>query len=298
MVLAKYKNGNVEVMLYDDGTKTREFEGIPLVTFPESIDIKISNDCDAGCRWCHENSVPGGDNCDIDELFGALRPLPPGIEIALGGGNPLYHPKFKEILEGLKEMGFIANVTINNFHLSKFVVDLANYINHKLIYGVGISIPPGGDVIENIRCIRYLAERYESVVFHVIAGLNPVAIIPWFMKVMERDPKILVLGYKKMGRGIKVPGGYENCMQEWYKNIANYFGKCYIAFDNLAISQLNIKRFFTDTGWQKFFMGEEFSHTCFIDAVKQEYAESSTSTKKRVGFKEMPLLEFFNLDRR
>jgi hypothetical protein len=296
MILAKYKNGNVEVTLYDNGTKTREFENTPLVAFPESLDVKITNDCNAGCAWCHENSYSGGYNCHVDELLETLKTLPPGIEIALGGGNPLYHPKFKEILEGLKEMGFIANVTINNFHLPGFVVDLASYIDQGLIHGVGISIPPG-DVIENISHIRYLAERSENVVFHVVAGLNHATVIHWLMKVMDRDPKILVLGYKKMGRGLRVPEGFATNVENWYKDLANYFGKCYIAFDNLAISQLNVKRFFTDQGWAKFYQGDDFSHTMFFDAVEMDFAESSTSSR-RVSVKEKTLLEFFNSNRR
>jgi len=60
--LCSYKNGNVSVTLLKNGTKIREFnlESERKGIFPESIDIKITNYCDAGCRYCHEKSVKSG----------------------------------------------------------------------------------------------------------------------------------------------------------------------------------------------------------------------------------------------
>ena len=55
--IANYKNGCVDVTIYDDGTKIREWDdekyGIESeLEFPESCDIKITNFCDAGCFMC------------------------------------------------------------------------------------------------------------------------------------------------------------------------------------------------------------------------------------------------------
>jgi len=61
-ILHSYQNGNTLVNLYNDGTKTREYEGEPKPVFPESIDVKITNYCDAGCTFCHEKSTRLG-NC-------------------------------------------------------------------------------------------------------------------------------------------------------------------------------------------------------------------------------------------
>lgn len=45
-LLSKYKNGNYEVMIFDDGTKIRYNNLDCLIPdFPESMDMKISNYC-------------------------------------------------------------------------------------------------------------------------------------------------------------------------------------------------------------------------------------------------------------
>lgn len=66
-----YQNGNTTVTLMSDGTKIREYEGVPLVVHPESIDIKITDYCDMGCSYCFlPDSVvltPNG-NIRIDEI--------------------------------------------------------------------------------------------------------------------------------------------------------------------------------------------------------------------------------------
>ena len=107
------------------------------------------------------------------------------------------------------------------------------------------------------------------------------------------DCKILVLGYKKFGRGIDF---YDDKIDEeikrWYMYLPKYIGKCLISFDNLAIEQLNMKRLFTDEGWNKFYMSDDFTFSMYIDAVKQEYASTSRSSE-RTSWGDYPLIEYF-----
>ena len=51
-ILAQYQNGNTSVKIYEDGTKIREYEGTPKTFFPESLDVKITDYCDLGCKFC------------------------------------------------------------------------------------------------------------------------------------------------------------------------------------------------------------------------------------------------------
>ena len=90
-LLQKYENGNYTVFLYTDGTKEKiTQEECFKAEFPDSIDLKISNYCDANCPMCHENSGTHGLHADLNASF--LSSLPAGIELAIGGGNPLSHP--------------------------------------------------------------------------------------------------------------------------------------------------------------------------------------------------------------
>ena len=69
-----------------------------------------------------------------------------------------------------------------------------------------------------------------------------------------------------------------------------------VSFDNLAIEQLDVKRLFTNKGWDKFYMGDDFCSTMYIDAIKQNYAPTSRSSDRR-SFDQYTLLEYFNTER-
>lgn len=288
-ILHQYQNGNTSVTILKDGTKIREYENIPEINHPESIDIKITDYCDMGCLYCHESSTKSGIHANIDQLLYAIKDLPAGVELAIGGGNPLSHPKIVELLVSLKNQGIISNLTVNQGHLKVYQSLLIYLIKEDLIKGLGISITN-----INFKYIIPLLELTDNIVYHVITGVNKVDIID---KLIDLQPlkksKILVLGYKTFGFGVQFHSQkIEEEIQNWYVYLPKYIGKCILSFDNLAIEQLNIKRLFTDSGWQKFYMGDDFTFTMYIDAVKQEYAPTSRS-KDRTSFSDYSLLDYF-----
>ena len=88
-LLGKVHNGNYDILMFDDGTKIRKND---LDFFepekPESLDYKITNKCDKGCAFCHEDSKPNGAHGDImhDKFIETLNPF---TELAIGGGNQI-----------------------------------------------------------------------------------------------------------------------------------------------------------------------------------------------------------------
>jgi len=118
--IVEYKNGNTFVRILEDGTKIREYEDVPHILHPESIDIKITNYCDNGCKYCHEMSNTNGLHGDLDVLLDVIKELPSGVELAIGGGNPLSHPNLIPFLVELKKRGIISNITVNQSHLHQF----------------------------------------------------------------------------------------------------------------------------------------------------------------------------------
>ena len=65
-----YKNGSYLVMILDDGTKIRYNKlNMYKPDRVESMDIKITNQCDMGCSMCHENSTFDGKHCDVNNTF-------------------------------------------------------------------------------------------------------------------------------------------------------------------------------------------------------------------------------------
>lgn len=275
-LLYKYQNGNVEVCLYEDGTKTQEWDDneIPNPIYPNSMDIKITNSCDLGCEFCHEMSTIDGKHADLHKLLNLLKDLPKGTELAIGGGNPLFHPDLTMFLEACKDLELIPNMTVNYVH----AVALRNQLNYllgsNLIYGLGISIS-SSFIESNINKLVKL----ENAVYHVIAGVSSISILDKIAK--SSIKKVLILGYKEVGRGINYfDPEVEQIKQEWFDNIHKYIGKIHLSFDNLAIKQLNIRRFFTEKSWNNFYMGTDGQFTMYIDAVEEKYAVSSTSSEK------------------
>lgn len=275
-LLNKYKNGNVTVSIYDDGTKIQEWDDAekPNPIFPNSIDIKITNDCDLQCKFCHEMSIPGGKHADIIKLLELLKTLPAGTELAIGGGNPLSHPNLLYFLSICKRLGHICNMTVNYKHIEPYDNMIRHLIEDKLVYGLGISIDDNSD----LSMLNDLIDT-SNVVFHIIAGVNNISILD---KIKGSSiSKVLILGYKDVGRGIKYHSiNVDKIKKEWFDQLPNYIGKVHISFDNLAIKQLNIRRFFSKEGWNEFYMGTDGQFTMYLDAVNENFAVSSTSKER------------------
>lgn len=285
-IINKYQNGNTTVTIYEDGTKIREFDNTPEIYFPESLDVKITNYCDLECKYCHENSTIKGEHADLKKLRAVLISLPAGVELAIGGGNPLDHPNLIEFLIWCQERGLICNITVNQRHLKKHLATLETLIEEELIYGLGISI-----VNNHYKEIEYLKTLTNNIVYHVIAGVNDISELDSLSSI--GNCKVLILGYKNFGRGINYYSKeVDKNIELWQKQLPLYLGKFSISFDNLALEQLNVQSMIPKNIWNSFYMGDDFSFTMYIDAVKQEYGPTSKSLD-RVSFNEMSLFEYF-----
>jgi len=298
-ILHKYKNGDTEVVIYEDGTKERYYskpwgEKIS-IDFPESIDLKISNYCNMGCKYCHEKSTKQGLHGDLDEVLSILDAanLPPGIELALGGGNPLDHTELKPFLIELKNRGFISNITINQGHLKTYLPLISEIIKEDLVKGVGISLTN-----DNYTYIKKVIAITPHVVIHVIVGVNrPSDLFKLAIDSEIRKLKFLILGYKTFGFGEKYLSKkskeISNIFSSWKNTLGFLVTLFHCSFDNLAIEQLLLKNLLPEDKWSALYMGDDFTFTMYMDGVSQTYAPTSRSVE-RVSFKDSTLLEFFS----
>lgn len=288
-ILQKYKNGNVSVTILDDGTKIRECDGEPKIKFPESIDCKITNYCDMYCEFCHEQSSVSGKHADFYNLKKQLCLLPSGVEIAIGGGNPLSHPDLILFLNWLKDKGIIANLTVNQNHLIRYKDLLFTLLNNNWIHGLGISITN-----DSFQIIKELMKHSNNIVSHLIIGIHNIEMLDKLSELPYN--KVLLLGYKTFGNGVdyyeKKSDSIKKNIDSWYKYLPKHFNETHLSFDNLAIEQLNLKRYFTEQGWDKFYMGDDFTYTMYIDAVEEQYAPTSRSDNRQY-FKDISLIEYF-----
>ena len=290
-LIAAYTNGNYDVSMFVDGTKIRITDANSFKPqFPESIDLKITDRCDRGCAFCHEDSSPQGANASINHDF--LYSLRGGTELAIGGGNPLVHPHLEDLLLFCRHRDIIANITVNQDHFFDTTNGhprIFDWMTRNLVHGVGISLgdnPAKLDKIFKIERNNSLISKYslfrDNCVIHVVAGVHSFHQV---MLLANKGYKILILGYKQLRRAEEHYILNEKTIISNIKTMAENLSVLIdsftvVSFDNLAVKQLKPERLFSKKEWQKIYMGDDGQFTMYIDMVKREFAKSSTSNRR------------------
>lgn len=293
-----YKNGNARITVDPSGTRITEFEGDRLLlNYPRQADVKLTNWCNMAsiCTYCHEKSNKSGTHADYDSLIKVLDQCGAGTEWAFGGGSTLHYPRIVDLLVHIKGKMQISNVTVNQLHLKQQLPLIQELISKDLIKGIGISLRNETYNAEQMKILG----QYEHAVVHLIAGLNFVDDIQRLYDLYGFE-KFLVLGYKTFGHGVsyydKNKDSIEANKLRWFQEVHKYFGKLTISFDNLGIEQLRIRRWFSDSEWEKFYQGDDRgeSGSMYIDAVNQTYSKTSRSPiDERVKFSDTTLINYF-----
>ncbi len=277
-LLHKYANGNFTVSIFDDGTKIRENDkDFFKADFPENIDLKISDRCNMGCSFCHENSTKDGQI--ITHInYNFLDTLRAGTELAIGGGNIFEVDVLPILLVFCKLQGVIANITVNQMHFLENKHKIINWMKDHLVYGVGVSYDG------NSKMLNMMMENVnkKNIVIHVINGIHSLESI---MALANQGYKLLILGYKNLRRGVQYKDIHQKEIDNNQKNLNQNIGDLIkyfevVSFDNLALEQLNIKGHMSQEKWNEFYMGDDGQFTMYIDLVKEEFAKNSTSIER------------------
>jgi len=239
-ILGRYINGNFRTTIFDDGTVVRETEENEFIpSFASNMDIKISNYCDMGCKFCHEGSTKNGKHGDIlNAKF--VDTLHPHQEVALGGGDVTSHPDLIPFLHKLRDRRVISNITVNQRHFEQKQELIKKLVDEKLIYGLGVSLVNPTD--EFISLIQQYPNRRGG---------------DWYSEDYEN------ITTKQMW------------LKENLERIIEHFKV--VSFDNLAIDQLEVKRLMNQEEWEEFYMGDDSEFTYFIDMVKKKFSKNSTT---------------------
>lgn len=277
-ILYKYKNGNADVTIYNDGTRICETEDDEFVfDTVMNIDINCTNRCLRGCKFCYNGSSPDGENAP-SRNFKFLDSMIPGTEVSLSTGSLKEFPLFSTILIMCANRGIIANATFNQDEFVENFEQIKHWQDMGWLHGIGISYSHAD--IRLAECMK----QVKNTVLHVINGIFTKEHASWIVKNIK-NPKILILGYKDRSRGI---GYHQNNMdvisknQKWlYDNLKRLMHQVYvISFDNSALRQLDVKRLLSDEDWESFYQGSDDngeSGSMYIDAVKGKFARNSIS---------------------
>ena len=315
-LLKCYENGNHIVKILDDGTKIKETGHAEAVClpgmksgykkwvpsdedhftydFPENADIKITDYCDAGCAYCHENSTIKGVHGDLRRIEKTLDSLHAGTEMAVGGGNPLAHPDLIWFLEKLKSNGVLANITINQKHLRPYKDLICKLVAENLVHGIGVSLVDSSNKDD----FDFIDTLGNNVVIHTIAGVLDEKDFE-----VLKGRKILILGYKNLRRGssflekdfVNINHRMDMLRDVWLTQLKN---ECkVVSFDCLAIEQLDPKKNLniSQEAWDTLFQGADTDvkdkngnitcATMYVDVTTMTVARMSTAAlDKRYSF--------------
>lgn len=295
-LLGKYINGNYTVSIYDDGTKIRENDLDNLTpAFAENCDVKITDKCNGGCQYCYEGCTREGKHADLLSYKTLIDSLHPYTELALNG-NDMSHPQLVPFLKMLKDKQVIPNITVNQKHFIEYYSYIKALVANTLIYGIGISLTNSDDNNLYKKLITF-----PNAVIHTIAGITTMKD---YERLAEHNCKILILGYKKKGRGNKYYDEHvaeiNDRINSLKANLSKYLDKAnLISFDNLAIEQLDIRNTLnmSDEDWSKFYMGDDGKYTFYIDLVNGTFAKNSISTETYPIKPDMTVDDMFNFIR-
>ena len=279
----EYENGTYTVKIYEDGTKVRESEdGRFIPDFAESIDITITEKCNGNCPYCYANCTPEGKHFDLDKYEELLNSIHPHTEIAING-NDLSYRDLEDFICMMRYNDVIVNMTINEKHFIKDQKEensrysiINRFYTYDELSGLGISLS-SNEVSDEF--IMY-AKRFPNAVIHVIAGIVTVDAVK---KLIDNDLKVLILGYKNIGRGNEYYNSHESEILAKISELSEYIKNNdfnIISFDNLAIEQLDIKSLLSKDQWDKLYMGDDGEYTFYMNLVEGYYAKSSLSDEK------------------
>lgn len=278
--LSSYRNGNYNVTIFSDGTKIRQnnldhFDA----AFPESIDLKITNQCHNGCGFCYAGSTPSGKHADLfSPSF--LDHLHPYTELAIGGGDAMLHPDLDAFLWKMREQKVLSNLTVHFDRAKESIATLFEWSVNRLINGLGISIQPYQ--MED-HLIEDGPELFPNLVFHVINGLFSYDDLVKLSEATKGRAKVLILGYKTWGRGDQFAIDNSHYLShrfitnEQIKQLIDDNRFAVISFDNLALAQTNVQSILAPQVWDQFYMGDDGQHTMYVDLVERKYARNSVS---------------------
>lgn len=303
----RYQNGNYFVSInLDNGTKIRETinpDATEFVAdFPESADVKITNKCSYNCAFCHEGSNINGKHSDAlhSHVWNTFRPY---TEVALGGGSVTGYPDLVPLLERLKSLHLIPNITVRQEEFMSNLPLIRKLTDEKLIYGLGISLsnPNQEDFIKTVK-------EFPNAVIHVINGIVSLTEL---RKLANNNLKILILGYKEVRKGkILLANSAQNTIinnnkEALYAFLPKIITERWfdvVSFDNLSIKQLNPKgRFVSDEDWETIYMGddgldgEQTSASMYIDLVENEFARNSCDVDHRMPVGNMSVKEMYKI---
>lgn len=210
---------------------------------PELADISISNKCSKGCTFCYKDSTPDGKVMSLEEYCHVLDSMYSPeygtvFQVAIGGGEPLEHPFFVDIVNETIKRGIVPNFTTNGLLLtSEICAAIKGKVGAMAISASSVS------EIKRIRPAIMNAEGIKLNVHYILSDESieeAIAIVNGaFNDLLKGVNAVVFLTYKPAGRGGEDPllkSGAK--MTAFIQAVKAPKAKCKIGFDACFVPML------------------------------------------------------------
>lgn len=166
---------------------------------PELVDLKITDYCPFNCSYCYQGSTCQGEHADISTYSVACALAGMGVfEVAIGGGEPTFHPDFLKLLRTLREKDVVPNLTTRNVDFL-FLPEAPTMLEQ--LGGIAFSINSADD-ITRIQDGLNAAGGTSRVSVQVVEGIvSDYKLAGIFRAAKEAGFSVTLLGFKETGRG-------------------------------------------------------------------------------------------------
>jgi len=271
-ILTNPENGDIHRVKF--GAKEKIKKG----GIPDLVDIKITEKCDFGCRFCYTSSVKEGKECSVYDRSSVLRfydlmqlLTDVGVySIVLGGGEPTQHSDISSILYSARS--FQTSITTRNY-------DMVNVKSTQAISGVDSiayscnSVSDVEKAVEGYEKHFLRNRRRPELYIQNIIGLSTEDQFYSFLQKCKdlKVKNITMLGFKTFGFGKDYqPKG--NWSDKWLDMVKD--SGMNIGMDSLAVKQWK-EQLIQKGVEERFLMASEGAFSCYVDAVKGTMSPSS-----------------------
>lgn len=267
----------------EDGTKFRFSFADPSVHVnidkafaPELVDLKITDYCAANCNFCYQGSTTAGAHADVKTLRSIIRALGElrVFEVALGGGEPTTHPNFTSILEDCRNAGMVPNFTTKQLewlHIPRLAEAVKEHVG-----AFAFSVENSLDIDKLVLALSAARMPHNKVAIQVVMGVTDLFSLEHVLqKAYAHEIPVTLLGYKKVGRGLKHPlrGSY----QGWLKRVMDLREKGVapqVGIDT-ALAAESVEALTSVALTKRVYSVEEGKFSMYVDAVKCVVGPSS-----------------------
>lgn len=272
-IIQNKKRGDLVRISFDKPTLSLNKLG-----FPSLVDLKITDYCNFGCKFCYQNSTKRGKHGDVENIKKIIDVLAESNtqEIAIGGGEPTLHPDLFEILLHAKSKNFVIGITTKNYKLYD-IQNIKLYFNFIDSLAISCNSMEDLESAKNLR--KQLQEKgiYTNIYVQSILELIDPNIYENFIKeVYKNFSNFTLLGYKNYGRGnnnINVFKPNDNWLDVIYNSIKNktsdaeYYGYNF-GVDTVIVNRYNELLKSNNKIKKYLYNNREGNQSCYVDAVE------------------------------